>query len=178
MRQETHCLLLRPIPIELSADRWMARRVKRLGFVSVVALGLIWALAVTSLDAPTSVDGALAAGWVLMPAILFGSLSRPRLRYALVLPASLVSVGLLAICRSWMPTEPLAAAGWLSMTTGILLGSALGLWFWYRLIPVPVRLDAPYSFGRWALILVHVALIVAGWGLVAASLMAGGRVEP
>jgi hypothetical protein len=161
------------IPVELSADRRMARRVKRLGFVSLVALGLIWALAVASLDAPWCVDGALAAGWALMPTILFASLSRPRLRYGLVVPGSLVGVGLIAICGWWLPGEPVAAAGWLSMTAGVLLGSALGLWFWYRLVPVPARLDDPYSPGRWALIGVHVALIVVGWGLAAAPLLRG-----
>lgn len=163
----------RPIPVELSADARMAGRIKRLGFVSLVALGLIWALAVASLDAPPLVDGALAAGWVLMPVILFASLSRPRLRYGLVVPGSLVGLGLLAICGWWLPEEPLAAAGWLSMTAGILLGSVLGLWFWYRWLPVPARLDDPYSGARWGLIGVHVALIVAGWGLAAAPLISG-----
>ncbi len=163
----------RAVPVELSANRQMARRVTRLGYVSSVALGLIWSLAVVTLGAPLWVDGALAAGWVLMPTILFASLVRPRLRYGLVLPGTLVGVGLLAICAWWLPAEPMAAAGWLSITAGILLGSMLGLWFWYRLLPVPARLDDPYSPGRWGLIGLHVALIAVGWGLAATPLLHG-----
>ena len=147
-------LATRPVPVELSAGRRMALRVKRLGVVSMVALGLIWGL---------------AAGWVLMPTVLFASLARPRLRYALVLPASLVGVGLLAICAWWLPSEPLAAAGWWLMTAGIALGGALGLWFWYRLVPVPGWLDDLNSAGRWGLIGLHIALIVVGWGLAVAG---------
>jgi hypothetical protein len=149
----------------------MAARVKRLGFVSIVALGLIWAMAVVSLDAPPLVDGALAAGWVLMPLVLFASLAQPRLRYGLLLPGSLVGLGLLAICVGWLPAEATAAAGWLSITAGVLLGSVLGLWFWYRLLPVPAALDDPYAGGRWALIGGHVALIVMGLGLAATALL-------
>jgi hypothetical protein len=163
----------RPIPLELSADARMAGRIKRLGFVSLVALGLIWALAVASLEAPPLVDGALAAGWALMPTILFASLSRPLLRYGLVLPGSLVGLGLLTICAWWLPDDPLATAGWLSITLGVLMGSALGLWFWFRLLPVPARLDDPYSTGRLSLIWVHVALIVAGLGLASTGLIRG-----
>ncbi|HEY8953987.1 MAG TPA: hypothetical protein VIP78_15680, partial [Candidatus Dormibacteraeota bacterium] len=100
----------------------MAWRVQRLGFVSLVALGLIWWLALATLAAPAWVAVALAAGWALMPIVLFGSLPRPRLRYALVLPASLVSVALLAICIAWLPGELLAAAGWVLITAGVLLG--------------------------------------------------------
>lgn len=155
--------------VELSADRRMARRVKRLGGVSSVALGLIWGLAVATLNAPGWVTAALAAGWALMPAILFASLAHPRLRYALVLPASLVGFSLLAICVWWPPPAASAAAGWWLMTAGISLGAVLGLWFWYRLLPVPRWLDDPYSVGRWSLIGLHVALMVAGWGLALAD---------
>lgn len=159
----------RPVPVELSADRRMALRVKRLGSVSMVALGLIWGLAVVRLGAPIWVDGMLATGWVLMPTVLFSSLARPRLRYALPLPASLVGLALLAICAWWLPAEPMAAAGWWLMTAGIALGGALGLWFWYRLLPVPAWLDDLNSAGRWGLIGLHVALIVVGWGLAIAG---------
>jgi len=161
----------RALPVELSADRRMAWRVQRLGFVSLVALGLIWWLALATLAAPAWVAVALAAGWALMPIVLFGSLPRPRLRYALVLPASLVSVALLAICIAWLPGELLAAAGWVLITAGVLLGGVLGLWLWYRLVPVPASLDDPYSPGRWGLIGLHVALIVVGWGLAATQLL-------
>ena len=162
-------LATRPVPVELSADRRMALRVKRLGLVSMVALGLIWGLAAARLGAPLWVNGMLAAGWVLMPTVLFASLARPRLRYALVLPASLVGIGLLAICAWWLPSDPLAAAGWWLMTAGIALGGCLGLWFWYRLVPVPGWLDDLYSAGRWGLIGLHIGLIVVGWGLATAG---------
>jgi hypothetical protein len=161
----------RGLPVELSADRGMARRVQRLGYVSLVALGLIWWLALATLEVPWWVAMALASGWALMPLVLFGSLPRPRLRYALVLPGSLVSVGLLAICAWFLPASGLAAAGWVFITAGVLLGGLLGLWFWYRLVPVPAALDDPYSPGRWGLIGLHVALIVVGWGSAATALL-------
>jgi len=158
-------------PVELSADPRMARRVQRLGYVSLVALGLIWWLALATLDVPWWVAVALASGWALMPLVLFGSLPRPRLRYGLLFPASLVSLALLAICAWWLPVEPLAAAGWLFVAVGVLLGGAQGLWFWYRLVPVPASLDDPFSAARWGLIGLHVALIVVGWGLAATALL-------
>jgi hypothetical protein len=163
----------RPLPIELTADPGFAGRVRRLAVISATALGVLWALAVATLTAPWPVDAALAAGWLLMPATLVASLARARLRLALVGPSSLVSVGLLAIVLFWLPDEPVAAAGWLLLTAGVLLGGALGLWLWYRLAPVPRLLDDPYSAGRWALIGVHAALILAGLALVAAGSAAG-----
>ena len=158
-------------PIELSADPRFAPRVKRLAATSLVALGFIWALAVVTLDAPTLVVTALAAGWVLMPATLFASLARPRLRYALVAPASLVGGGLLAIAAWWLPADPVAGTGWLLMTAGVLFGGVLGIWFWLRLLPVPPTLDDPFSRGRWAMIAIHIALIVVGLALAAMSLL-------
>ena len=138
--------------------------------MSAVALGLIWALVVTTLEAPLAVDVVFAAGWLLMPSTLVASLQRPRLRYALVVPASLVSVALLAVCIGWLPANPVAAAGWLLVTAGVALGGGLGLWFWYRFLPVPAPLDDPFSTGRWALVGVHVALVVIGFGLAAVAL--------
>jgi len=163
----------RRLPVELTADRAMSRRVRRLGIVSLFALGLIWGLAVTSLDVPWVVGAALAAGWVLMPAVLFASLTRPRLRYGLVVPALLVGGGLLAILVWSLPASPLAAAGWVLVDAGVVLGGVLGLWFWYRWLPVPDALNDPNSRGRWALISLHVALIATGW-LLAATLLFGG----
>jgi hypothetical protein len=160
----------RPLPVELSHDRRFARRVKRLGLVSMVALGAVWWLAVATTSAPLPVGVALAAGWFLMPAILFASLARPLLRYGLVVPASLVGFGLLAITASWLPAAPVAATGWLLITAGVLFGGVMGLWFWYRLLPVPASLDDPSSPGRWALIAVHVALIVVGLAFAATAL--------
>ena len=157
-------------PIEMTADPRFAPRVKRLAFTSLVALGLIWALAISTLEAPPFVDASLAAGWVLMPTTLFASLARPRLRYGLVVPSTLVGVGLLAVSFAWLPADPVAAAGWLMMTAGVLMGGFLGLWFWYRLFPVPSRLDDPFSKGRWALVGLHIALIVVGLVLAARSL--------
>jgi hypothetical protein len=163
----------RRIPVELSADPTFARRVRRLGLVSLVALGAIWGLAVTTLDAPPIVDGALLAGWALMPAILFASLARPMLRYGLTLPATLVTLGLLAIVVAWLPASPTVAAGWVLMLLGVGLGGGMGLWLWYRLLPVPAVLAQPFSPARWLLIGVHVALIVIGVLLAAVPLVAG-----
>jgi hypothetical protein len=160
----------RQLPVELGHDRRFARRVKRLGLVSMVALGVVWWLAITTTDAPPGVGLALAAGWFLMPATLFASLSRPLLRYGLVVPASLVGCGLLAIAAWWLPGSPVAATGWLLTTAGVLFGGVLGAWFWYRLLPVPASLDDPASPGRWALIGVHVALIVVGLAFAATAL--------
>ena len=161
----------RRLPVELSADRAFARRVRRLALVSLVALGAIWGLAVATLETPPLVDGALLAGWALMPAILLASLSRPLLRIGLALPATLVTLGLLAIVVGWLPPSPWAAAGWALMLLGIALGGGMGLWLWYRLLPVPVALDHPFSAGRWLLITAHVGLIVLGMALAAASLI-------
>jgi hypothetical protein len=46
----------------------------------------------------------------------------------------------------------------------------LGLWFWYRLLPVPASLDDPFSPGRWTLIAVHIAAIVVGVVLASTQL--------
>ena len=59
------------------------------------------------------------------------------------------------------------------VTAGILLGSVLGLWFWYRLLPVPSALDDPFSPGRWTLIGIHIAMIVLGLMLASAPLVTG-----
>jgi hypothetical protein len=154
-------------PVELSVDRRFAGRVRRLAATAVVALGLIWALAITTLEAPALVVVMLTLGWVTMPTILVASLARPRLRYALVVPSTLVGTGLLAISAAWLPTNAIAAAGWLLMTVGILLGGLLGIWFWFRVVPVPDVLDDPFSPGRMALIRIHITFIVAGMSLAA-----------
>ncbi len=166
-----HEVLQRPIPVELTADRRITRRVKRLAATSAVALGLIWGLAVTTLEAPPVIDVVLAAGWLLMPTVLVASLVRPYVRYGLVLPSGLVSVGLLVIAVNWLPADPLAAAGWLLMTAGVLMGGLMGLWFWFRVVPVPAGLDDPTSPGRWSLIALHVTLIVLGLALAALPLV-------
>lgn len=163
---------LRPVaPVELSTDRRFAGRVRRLARTALIALGVIWALATASLDAPPLVDAGLAAGWASMPAILMGSLQRPRLRYALVLPSTLVGVPLLVISAAFLPISPMAAAGWLLITAGVLLGGVMGLWFWFRLLPVPAALDHPFAPARLGLIRAHIALIVVGIGLAATALL-------
>jgi hypothetical protein len=166
-----HQALGRAVPIELTGDRRIRGRVMRLAVVSLVALGLVTGLAAVTLDVPAAVLAALALGWVLMPAVLAWSLREPRARYLLVVPSSLVTLGLLAICIGWMPASPIAAGGWLLMTLGVGLGGTLGLWLWYRLAPVPSALDDPVAPGRWALIAVHVALVAVGWALAATVLL-------
>jgi len=164
-----HEALGRPVPIELTSDRRIRPRVLRLAAVSVVALGLVWGLASATLEAPPAITAVLALGWILMPTVLLSSLVVPQARYLLVVPASLVAIGLLAICVGWLPGSPIEATGWLLMTAGVSLGGVLGLWFWFRVAPVPAALDDPYAAGRWALIAIHVTLIVVGWTLVAAA---------
>ncbi len=159
------------VPVELTHDARFSRRVIRLSVVSAVALGLIWALVVASLEAPPAVAVAFLGGWLLMPTTLVASLSRPGLRFGLTLPATLVTVGLLAVSLGWLPPDPVAAAGWLLMTAGVALGGGLGLWLWYRLLPVPTLLDDPFSPGRWTLVGVHVALVVVGFALAASALL-------
>jgi hypothetical protein len=164
-------LLARPTPVELSDDPRFAQRVARLALTALVALGAIWGLAVTTLEAPPTVTLALAGGWLLMPTILAASLRVPLLRYGLVVPASLVSIALLGISIAWLPAGTAAAIGWLLITAGVLFGGMLGLWFWFRFLPVPRALHDPFSRGRLALIKAHVALIVGGMALVGTSLI-------
>jgi len=166
-----HEALHRSIPVELTADRRITRRVKRLAATSAVALGLIWFLAVTTLEAPVPIDAALAAGWILMPAVLVTSLWRPSMRYGLIVPATLVGSGLAAISLGWLPEDPIASTGWLLMTVGVLLGGVMGLWLWFRVVPVPATLDDPVSARRWALIVLHVGLITTGLALAFATLV-------
>jgi hypothetical protein len=170
----TDTLRGRAVPVELSADARFAGRVRRLALTATVALGVIWGLAVATLDVPPALELALLLGWILMPAILLASLADPRWRYGLVLPSSLVGLPLLAICGYWLHPSPIAAVGWVLVTAGILLGSLLGLWFWYRLIPVPSALDDPFSPSRWMLISVHIAFIVVGLVLASTPLIIAG----
>jgi len=153
----------------MSGDRQFARRVRRLAITSAIALGLVWRLAATTLDAHPLVEGGLAGGWLLMPSILGLSLRWPRLRYALVVPSVLVSVALLAICAAARPVNSAAGNGWLLITAGVLLGGVLGMWFWFRWMPVPGWLAHPFSRGRWVLIAIHVSLIVVGLAVVSAA---------
>ncbi len=149
-------------PIELRADRRFEGRIRRLAATSVVALGLIWLLAESNLQAHPAIGAALAGGWIGMPTILWLSLRRPRLRYGLIVPSTLVTAALLGICTTALPHDAPARVGWLLLTAGILFGGLLGFWFWFRWLPVPATLHEPFAPGRWLLVGIHVALIVAG----------------
>ncbi len=148
--------------VEMRADPRFAGRIRRLAGTSVVALGLIWLLPESTLDPHPAIGAALAGGWIGMPAILWLSLRRPRLRYGLVVPSTLVTAALLGICATALPADATARAGWLMLTAGILVGGLLGFWFWFRWLPVPASLHEPFAPGRWLLVAVHVALIVVG----------------
>ena len=161
------------LAIEMTADSRFAIRVIRLAATSVVALGLIWGFQFTTLQTPAFVSISLAAGWALMPVLLMASLRWPMARFGLALPSTLVGGGLVAICLTALPPDWGAArVGWLMTTAGVLMGGVLGLWFWFRLAPVPRFLDDPFGSGRWALVVVHIALIVAGLALICLSGMA------
>jgi len=156
-------------PVELSDDAGFRRRIVRLAVTSVFGLAAIALLALATLEAPPLVDGALLAGWATMPVLLLVSLRWPAVRWALVVPSTLVGLGLVGVCVLALPGEAVAAAGWLLVTAGIVLGGVLGAWFWFRLAPVPAALDDPFSPPRWALVGVHVALVVGGLLLVAVA---------
>lgn len=156
-------------PIEMTADPAMMARVRRLALVSFIALGAIFYLAVATLETHPAISIALAAGWILMPSLLVLSLHRPLLRYLLVMPSALISIALLATFLWALPDDGVLQTGWLLVTTGVFLGGLLGIWFWFRLIPVPAALDDPFSTGRWALIGIHVTSIVVGLALIAAG---------
>jgi hypothetical protein len=147
---------------ELTGDRLFRHRVRRLVAISSVALGVIWGLAFAE-DPPTWVLVLLAVGWASMPTILAASLNRPSLRYALVVPASAVSIGLIGMV---MTTPEETAMGWLVITAGIMLGGFLGVWFWFRWLPVPRILDDPFGGPRMTLIGLHLALVLVGAAMV------------
>jgi hypothetical protein len=161
-----HRALGRPVPVELTGDGRVRGRVGRLTAVSLVALGVITWLAATTTAAGAPVIALLAAGWVLMPAVLAWSLVEPGVRYLLAVPASCVSLGLLGVCIEEASATGAVPAGWLLVLAGVLFGASMGLWVWYRILPVPAALDSPVAAGRWALIGVHVALVLAGLALI------------
>ena len=158
--------------VEMTRDSRFGVRVIRLAATSMVALGLIWGFQFATLNTPAFVGVCLAAGWALMPVLLAASLRWPVARYGLAIPSTLVGVGLIVICLTALPTEwGTARVGWLMTTAGVLMGGVLGLWFWFRLAPVPRFLDDPFSPGRWALVAVHIVLIVVGLALIGFSLL-------
>lgn len=157
--------------IEMTDDRAFAFRVVRLAIISALALGALWALAHAGGRLRPAIGHLLLAGWVLMPAVLLASLRRPRLRYALVVPATLVTVALMALSATTFSSDGAAAAGWALVAGGVIVGDMLGLWFWFRLFPVPLALRDPFSRPRWALVGLHVALVVSGALLVAEAIV-------
>ena len=130
-----------------------------------LALGII-AGAGARLDPGGAVVTMLLVGWVAMPTLLALSLHRPALRYLLVIPATLVGMALAIVCVTALPSETVPRVGWVLITAGVWLGAALGMWLWYRWMPVPGRLDAPFSPARWGLIALHAGLITVGLVLV------------
>lgn len=152
--------------IELTPDRLFSHRIRRLVAISSVALGVIWGLAFAE-GAATWILVLLGVGWVSMPTILAASLRRPFLRYALVVPAGTVSFGLIGMVMA-APQE--TVTGWLIIAAGILLGGFLGVWFWFRWLPVPRMLDDPFGWPRVTLVGLHLALILVGAALVWASI--------
>ena len=142
-------------------------RIKRLAIVSSVALGVIWLLAARSNDGTPAIEGALFAGWLLMPLVLASSLVRPRLLPALLLPSTLVSLGLLAISLNARESGSSDAPGWLLLLSGILLGDLLGAWLWFGVGPLPRCMRDPFGLPRSGLIGLHVALVAGGMALIA-----------
>jgi hypothetical protein len=152
--------------VELTSDAGMTRRVRRLVAVSAVALGVITALAQRS-GGPVWVLVFLSVGWVLMPTLLWMSVERPRVRYLLVIPASVVTIGLAGMTVAASGSEEI---GWLILTVGIASGGLFGMWFWYRWIPVPLMFDDPYGMPRIGLVGIHVGLVLVGIAMVVTSL--------
>jgi hypothetical protein len=145
----------------MTADELFAGRVRRLVGVSSVALGVIFWLAYDAVGGAWGAAAMLGAAWVTMPLVLASSLRRPHLRYLLVVPASLASIGLLAVAVEFDGTAT-ASLGWWLVTAGVWLGAALGAWFWFRWVPVPRPLDQPFSTARWRLAGSHIALVSTG----------------
>jgi hypothetical protein len=145
-----------------------------LSATSLLALGVIWYLSKAFLDPPRIIDTGLIGGWVLMPSILVLSLRWPPLRIWVIIPSALETLALLSMCMYYLPFAPTARLGWMLTTAGVLLGDVLGAWFWFHWANVPPLFVDPFSAGRWILIIIHVALIVVGLGLVAVSGMQVG----
>jgi hypothetical protein len=159
----------------MRADPVFATRIVRLAWTAAVALGVIWWLARTMIPAQPLALHMLAAAWFLMPSVLTISLRWPLLRYALAIPSSLATLGLLLICLYAPHPVEAARVGWLLTTAGVLLGGMLGMWFWFRWLPVPPGLVEPFSVGRWVLIGVHAGLIAGG--VVLLILAASGLIQ-
>ena len=152
--------------VELTANRLFAHRIRRLIVISTIALGAIWGLAVAD-DAEVWVLVLLGVGWLTMPTILALSLRRPMLRYALLVPANAVAIGLIGMT---LTAPDSTEVGWLLVTIGIVVGGALGAWFWFRWLPVPRAFGDPYGAPRVALVGLHIGLVLIGVAMVVAGL--------
>ena len=151
--------------VELTTDASFTRRVRRLVWISLVALGLITTLAVQS-EAAAWMVALMVVGWALMPSLLWFSIQRPKLRYGLVVPATCFSVAVVGMA---VASQGAAAVGWRLIASGLLVGGADGMWFWMRWLPVPPRFNDPYGSPRLTLIGIHVTLLVAGLAVVVAA---------
>lgn len=156
-------------PIEMSSDQAFSKRIVRLAATSLVALGLIWHLAQSNPRVHPMISGLLLGGWLLMPSLLAFSLRWPQIRFFLAVPSLLISTGLSALCVTALPPDWRVALGWLLITVGVWLGGLLGIWFWYRWLPVPRELEDPFSRGRWSLIAAHIVLIIIGLLLISVT---------
>ncbi len=153
-----------PVPaLEFTHDRAFEARIRRLSVVSLVALAVIMGLAIRD-DAPPGVVLLLVAGWILMPTLLRLSLLRPGLRYGLAVPATLYAGGLTLFSLS----DPPSAAGWWIITGALWFGALLGMWLWFRWLPVPRPLADPFGPARLALVAIHISAVLVGVALVIA----------
>jgi hypothetical protein len=153
--------------VELTHDRTFEARIRRLSVVSLFALGTITWLAIRD-DASSTVVLLLTAGWISMPTVLRASLRRPGLRYALSVPATLFAGGLTLFSTSLADLEATSAAGWWTITVSLWFGAVLGMWLWFRWLPVPAWLTDPFGPGRLAFVTAHIGGVLIGIALVIA----------
>ena len=110
----------------------------------------------------------LAAGWITMPTVLRASLRYPGLRYVLSLPATLVAGSLTALSARLPNPDGTSAVGWWMVTASLWFGAVLGMWLWFRWLPVPARLTDPFGTARLALVAIHIGGVLIGIALVLA----------
>jgi len=152
--------------LEMTTDRIFGHRVRRLVVITAVGLGVLAGFAYLD-GAPLWALGMLGFGSLSVPFTLACSLRRPRARRALLVPAVAVPIGLAGVAGA---ASEATAAGWIVALAGLAAGAFLGLWFWFRWLPVPWILDDPFGWPRVALVGVHIGLILAGGALIAAGL--------
>ncbi len=151
--------------VELTVDRSFTRRVRRLVWISLIALGAITWLAFQN-GAPAWVRALMITGWLLMPTLLALSIGNPKLRYGLLVPGAAFCVAVIGMALDSRGTQ---SVGWWIIAAGLTVGGSAGLWFWMRWLPVPRPFDDPYGVARLAVIGVHVALVLAGMAAVIAA---------